>query len=247
MIKITEKTYGDIVKKVGQEKMNKIEQNNNKPATSEIVKVQPTRKESTFDHNTAKIIILHNSITSMLCKSLENAFEIGRLLFEQKEKIKSANGKFSSWAIDKLPFSARTAQRYMKLYQYQEALIENKAQTITEAYHYLFDQPISDEVIEVDDGVKVGYIHIKEEVDLEKIKLPSKRKKGMQLKLKLCHSMINELVKNNGLSHGRCAGRYSKVVIEMCSNDSTLKRIGELISVMEKDMMPGGKIIFYKP
>ena len=245
MIKITEKTYGDIVKKVGQEKMNKIEQNNNKPATSEIVKVQPTRKESTFDHNTAKIIILHNSITSMLCKSLENAFEIGRLLFEQKEKITSTNGKFTSWASDKLPFSIRSAQRYMKLYQYQDVLTENNIQTITDAYSYIFGEPTSDEIIDADDSLNTTDITVKASVSLDKLKLPKRNAKGLMTKLVLTKSNIDDLISGSGYQD--CQGKYIKIVVELKSGNIHNKRIGDFVCAAEKYLKHGGKIIFYKP
>jgi len=266
MKKLSSKQYEQLAEQVGLEKMSQIErasgytdtplqkkaeklkqeQEKNNDIEKKATRVVVSRKkdQEAFESNTENIIRLHISIADMLSQSLVTATEIGRLLFEQKRVIK--HGEFSNWVEAHLPFKLRTAQRYMKLHQYKETLNEKGVNSITEAYHYLFDQPISDEIIEVDDSLSDSYVYIKETVNLDKIELPKKRKKGLQHKYKLNNNLIDQILNSNSILPTGREGRYSKIVIELCKHDPTLMRIGELVVAIEKFLMPGGKIIFFK-
>ncbi len=244
-IQVSGKAYKDIVKKVGKEKMAELERNSNEPSTSgEIVKVKVERKENALDKNTAKIEELHNTIVGMLCKSLEKAIEIGGLMFEQKEIVQKNDVKYTRWAKEHLPFNIRTAQRYMKLYLYREALRETEVKTITEAYAYIFGEPTSDEIIDADDSMDTTDISVKASVNLDKLELPKKKAKGMMKKLVLTNANIDGMI--SGRWYKDCQGMYVKIVVELKSGSVINKRIGEFVCAAEKYLRPGGKIIFHK-
>ena len=223
MINVNEKTFRDIVKKVGPEKMKAASVDISctsahdsqapppTPSTNQIVKVQVERKENALEKNTARIEQLHNSIVGMLCKSLESAIEIGGLLFEQKEIIKQGGREFTRWVSKHLPFSTRTAQRYIKLYQYRDALHEGQVKTITEAYAHIFREPISDEVIDTDDSLNTTDITVQASVNLDKIELPKKKARGQVRKLVLNQSTIDNLI--SGYGYQDCQGQIIKFII----------------------------------
>ena len=64
-----------------------------------------------------KINELHNRLSGGLKKTVEWAIEIGRLLAEEKEKCE--HGKWLEWVDSNCVFKEKTAQRYLKLYEYR--------------------------------------------------------------------------------------------------------------------------------
>ena len=256
MSKVNEKTFLDIVKKVGPEKMKAASVDIScasahdtqapplPPSNNEVVKVQVERKENVLEKKTARIEQLHNSIVGMLCKSLEKAIEIGGLLLEQKEIVIQDGDLFTRWAYEHLPFNVRTAQRYMKLYEYREAFRKGQVKTITEAYTYIFGEPVSDGVIDADDSLNTTDIRVEATVNLDEPTLPKKRAKGMMRKLGLSKSNIDNLISGHGYQD--CQGMYIKFVVELKSGSVHNKRIGDFVCAAEKYLKPGGKIIFHK-
>ena len=256
MIKVNKKTFRDIVKKVGPEKMkapgvgiscdsaHDSQAPPLPPPKTEVVKVQVDRKENVLEKSTARIEQLHNSIVGMLCKSLDSAIEIGGLLFEQKEIVKQDGSLFTRWANKHLPFNVRTAQRYMKLYEYGDALRKDKVKTITEAYAYIFREPTSDEVIDADDSLNTTDITVEASVSLDEPTLPKKKARGMMGKLVLDQSAIDNLI--SGYGYRDCQGLYVKFIIELKKSNLHNQLIGDFVCAAEKYLKPGGKIIFHK-
>ena len=256
MINVNEKTFRDIVKKVGPDKMKAAgvdisctSAKDSKepplpPPKKEIVKVQVERKENVLEKNTVRIEQLHNSIFGMLCKSLDKAIEIGALLLEQKRIVKQDGDLFTRWAREHLPFKVRTAQRYMKLYDYRDALREGKVKTITEAYAHIFGESTSDEVNDADDSLNTTDIRVEASVSLDEPTLPKKKAKGMMRKLVLNQSAIDNLI--SGYGYQDCQGMYTKFVLELRSGNVHNKQIGDFVCAAEKYLKPGGKIIFHK-
>jgi len=80
----------------------------------------------------AEIIRKHLEFELSLKTSLTIAIELGELLTKQKEGIE--HGSFTTWVEQNLPFSVRTAQNYMKLFNKREILEEAKPKDITTAY-----------------------------------------------------------------------------------------------------------------
>ena len=244
MIKVSQKSYKDIVEKVGKDKMDELTRTSKKPTTKEIVKVQAGGQESNLQQNKAKIIQLHESIVSALVRSLEDALAIGGLLFEQKEIVKRADRRFTQWVRDNLPFSLRTAERYMKLYQYREALHDSSVTTITEAYAHIHGEPISDEIVDADDSLKTSDIVVTASVNLDELTLPKKKAKGLVQKLTLTKASIEDMV--SGSIYQNRQGCYMKFIVELSGGNVHNKRIGEFVCAAERYLRPGGKIIFYK-
>lgn len=84
--------------------------------------------------NTAKKINeLHDSLMGQLKRTIETAIEIGQLLTEKKAELK--HGEFGQWIQDNLVFTDRTAQRYIKLFENKEKVLQ--AGNVTEAYKML--------------------------------------------------------------------------------------------------------------
>jgi hypothetical protein len=244
MINVNEKTYKDIVRTVGKDKMMKIEQDSNRSPAQEIVTVQATRMTNTLEQNTAKIIELHNGICDMLVKGLDDALQIGELLFAQKEIVKRDGGLFTGWAKDNLPFSLRTAQRYMRLLHYVDALRQNNIKTLTDAYAHITGEPITDEIIDADDSLETDDIVVEATVDLDTLDLPKKKAKGLMTKYYLSKSNIDDFVSGRAFQ-GR-EGRFRKIVVELKCGNIQSKHIGEFVCAAEKYLKPGGKLIFYK-
>ena len=256
MINVNKKTFQDIVKKVGPEKMKAAGVDIScasaddsqapplQPPKKEAVKVRVNRKEGVLEETTAKIEQLHNSIVGMLSKSLEKAIEIGGLLLEQKEIVKQDGGKYTRWAYKHLPFNIRTAQRYMKLYDYKEALREGNVKTITEAYAHIFKEPTSDEVIDIDDSLNMTDITVEASVNLDEPTLPKKKACGMMRNLVLNQSVIDNL--RSGYGYRDCQGMYVKFIVELKRGNLHNKLIGDFVCAAEKYLKPGGKIIFHK-
>ena len=79
---------------------------------------------------------LHNEIAGYMRMSLKAAIEIGRLLNEQKAEL--AHGEFTPWVEVNLPFTMRTAQRYMRAYQRRDEIAKSdNVSVLTEAYRLL--------------------------------------------------------------------------------------------------------------
>lgn len=244
MIKVSEKTYKDIIKNVGKDKMAEIEQDSDKSPVQETVTVQATRKTNTLEQNTTKIIELHNGICDMLAKGLDDAIQIGELLFAQKKIVKHDGGRFTEWASDNLPFSVRTAQRYMKVFRYVDELRKSDIKTLTDAYAHINGEPITDEIVDADDSLKTDDITVITSVDLDTLKLPQKKAKGLMTKYTLNNSRIDDFV--SGRTFQGREGRFRKIVVELKCGNIHNKRIGEFVCAAEKYLKPGGKLIFHK-
>ena len=250
MIEVTEKVYKDIEEKVGKKKMREVISGtltNAKPNTKPK-KDKKFTMPNQLENNTTNIIQLHNSILTKLEESLADAITIGGLLFEQKKLVK--HGQFTKWVKENLPFKIRTAQRYMKLAAYQEALEEKGVTSITDAYYHVFSEPISDEIMEADDGLATSIVTTTQSVDLDKIKLPKKTPKGLVSKIGLDKDTVNDVVNGTGLGWENCKGTYSKIIVEIRGNSKERmkhkEQMGEFIIAVGDYLRKGGKLIFVK-
>lgn len=244
MINVSENAYKGIVKKVGKAKMAKIERDSIKASAQETVPVQAKRKTNTLEQNTAKIVELHDGICDMLVRSLDNALQIGELLFKQKEIVKRDGGLFTKWAADHLPFSIRTAQRYMKLFLYVDELKKNDIETLTDAYAHINGEPITDEIVDADDSLKTSDLRVVASVDLDTLDLPKKKAKGLVRKFHLTQANIDGFIE--GDFYKDCQGRFAKIVLDMRRGNALNYRMGEFLATAEKYLKPGGKVIFHK-
>jgi hypothetical protein len=82
-----------------------------------------------------EITRLHSEIAGHMRMSLEKAIRIGELLREQKSKQK--HGSFTSWVVNNVPFTHRTAQMYMKLYNSRDKLKNESVSLLKDAYQLL--------------------------------------------------------------------------------------------------------------
>jgi len=89
-----------------------------------------------------QIVTLHQEIAGHLKLSLEKAIRIGELLTEQKGSLK--HGEFTPWVAANLPFTDRTARRYMKLYTERDKLKTDSVSDLSGAYKLLAEpKPIT--------------------------------------------------------------------------------------------------------
>lgn len=103
------------------------------------------------DTNQAAGVInrLHGEIVSAMKTSLEKAFQIGELLCREKTKL--GHGMFGPWCASSLPFSQRTAGRFMRLHLDRDRLKLDSVTNLTEAYRLLADEKCNTHVTFSDD------------------------------------------------------------------------------------------------
>ncbi|MCJ7635811.1 hypothetical protein MUP77_25895, partial [Candidatus Bathyarchaeota archaeon] len=158
--------------------------------------------------------------------------------------VKRDGGLFTGWAKDNLPFSVRTAQRYMKLFLYREELGQNNIKTLADAYAHINGEPTTDEIVDADDSLNTDDIVVKATVDLDTLDLPKKKAKGLMTKFQLTQGNIDGFI--NGEFYKDCQGRCAKIVLNMRGGNILNYRMGEFLATAEKYLKPGGKIIFHK-
>lgn len=90
-----------------------------------MTKVLSTEVKSTSDPDAKRIARLHNSIVFLGNETLFIAVKCGELLAKKKRAV--AHGQWLAWIDANLPFTARTAQRYIQVWENR-----NEAQTIYE-------------------------------------------------------------------------------------------------------------------
>jgi len=94
--------------------------------------------EKDMDPDVAKAIALHESIGINLKNAVRSAISLGELLSSKKGKL--AHGQFTTWVESNLPFTLRTAQRYMKLYDFREKLNTTGLSLLEDAYKFIAEQ-----------------------------------------------------------------------------------------------------------
>ncbi len=193
--------------------------------------------------NKKTIIYFHDSIMNSLRESLNNALGVGALLVRQKELVEKF--EFGNWINKNLPFSVRTAQRYMQLYEYKEVLLKNNIETITDAYAYIFNEPVSDNVAEVDDATKVEHPVRTKHPDIDKPPKPKRPTQGPASEVVISKKLIADMKKGNYPYKGR-KGCYGKFIVEISNNMQDRDMITEWVLEAQKYLRPGGKIIFVK-
>jgi hypothetical protein len=80
-----------------------------------------------------QIITLHSEIRRHVGTMVQKAIHLGELLIAQKQKMQ--HGQFTQWIEKNLPFSARTAQNYMRLYRRREEIKNEKVSLLSDAYN----------------------------------------------------------------------------------------------------------------
>lgn len=93
---------------------------------------------SVEDSTEGRIVKLHERIHESMRRSVVDAIEIGRLLLEKRTQL--AHGLFMRWIGKELPFSPRTARRYMQLYEERDNLVN--VSSLTDAYRVLADTAV---------------------------------------------------------------------------------------------------------
>lgn len=90
---------------------------------------------------TEEIIKEHIRLQKMQLGSLEIAISIGAMLSQKKEEAE--HGSFTGWIQENLPFSIRTAQKYMSVFSHKKQFHELGADGLNEAY--LLISPVKEE------------------------------------------------------------------------------------------------------
>ena len=196
--------------------------------------------------NTKLIAQLHDDVQECMRIGLEKAMQIGELLFEQKKRIK--HGKFTRWVAEFLPFSSRTAQNYMRLYNYKKKLWDTGVTSLSEAYAALKGEAAPDEVIDADDSVGTGgKLVIKDTgINIDNMMLPKKKAEGRVKELVVDQEVIDR-IREQDFPFEHSKGKYLKIVVSVpnrnvCKSDI----VGEFVLEASKLLKPGGKLIFHK-
>lgn len=92
-----------------------------------------------------EIIQKHLEFQSRQLGTLHLAIEVGEMLTEQKENFE--HGEFTPWLQENLPFSIRTAQKYMSIYSNKDKFERLGADGLSEAY--LMISPEKEEIQDV--------------------------------------------------------------------------------------------------
>ena len=209
-----------------------------------VVKVDAKRMENNTELITENINKLHDAINKNLRQSLTDAKKIGKLLFEQKDIIKSQKGSFTQWAEDNLSFSVRTAQRYMQLYQFSTTLSRKQVKTITDAYAHIAGEPVSDEIVDANDSTVLPEAVVKGNMDLDELVLPAKEAKGLARKFVLTKGNIEGFI--DGPLYNNCQGKFTKIIIQVKTENIQNIRINDFVCAGMKYLKRGGKLIFHK-
>jgi len=82
-----------------------------------------------------EIVRLHHKVAADLRQSLAKAIRIGALLRKQKDSLKP--GDFTPWVKANLPFTDKTARRYVTVYEKRDNLKADTVFDLREAYKLL--------------------------------------------------------------------------------------------------------------
>ena len=85
-----------------------------------------------FQADAAKITQLHKSILHHARASLKEAIEVGRILMKVKNNLE--HGEWLPWLKANVPFSERTTQRYISVYDRRAELKSVTMTDLTDAY-----------------------------------------------------------------------------------------------------------------
>jgi len=85
---------------------------------------------------------LHGEIHRDAQSLLEKVIEAGQILTEVKGSL--PHGDFTQWVNDKVVFSMRTAQRYMKIYSHREELKNDSVSLLNDAHKMLTASAITE-------------------------------------------------------------------------------------------------------
>lgn len=103
----------------------------NKYDSVNLVRIGQEKKETlSAEPAVKKITNLYKAVSENMQDSLEKLSEIGKLLTEQKENTE--HGKFTEWVEKNLPFGIRQAQKYMRLFENGNLLINANSNSLLE-------------------------------------------------------------------------------------------------------------------
>lgn len=193
-----------------------------------------------------QIISLHADITTYQKKSFDNAIRIGEILFSMKEKnIKRR--MLGKWMEQNLPFSIRTGQRYMQVYEHREELAKKNINNLADAYLELAGEPLPDEIVEVDDSTNTDgkWKIIATQVDVDNIKLPKKKVKGLKKTTEITQDLVDHMEAAKGQFDG-AQGRYAKFVVNIPTKSESKILLSRFVIAVDKLLKRGGKLIFVK-
>jgi hypothetical protein len=110
-----------------------------KPFALETLKIGTMDGEGVMDalaqNRAMEITALHNELKGLFKVCLQKAIRLGELLTEQKEAL--PHGEWTPWIEANLPFSERTARRYMRLFKERALLKTDTMSGLTSAYRLL--------------------------------------------------------------------------------------------------------------
>jgi hypothetical protein len=181
--------------------------------------------------------------------SLEKAINIGKLLFEQKKRIRK--GGFTYWfEKNNMPFTIRTAQNYMKLFHHEEQLRDQKVTSLSNAYALISGDPMPEEVISATDSTNFpndGWSIVSSKVSLDGFEMPKKRPKGFVGKVQIDKELVTRMVNEEYPFEGR-KGKYMKLVVDIPNSNKSMdpKLLGDFLYNACDFLKEGGKLIFHK-
>lgn len=107
---------------------------------------------------TAEIRRLHEEVRMHARFALEHAIELGALLQKQRDVTK--HGDWLPWIKANLPFDARTAENYLRVYKERDFLKSENVSNLAEAYRTLAESAAAKRVGTADDGLNRWERHL---------------------------------------------------------------------------------------
>lgn len=86
---------------------------------------------------TTEIIRLHQELIGLAGRSLDLAIHLGELLTTKKAALK--HGEWTNWMTANLPFSPRTGQNYIRLYEQRDRIKNENVSDLSDAYRLMIE------------------------------------------------------------------------------------------------------------
>lgn len=202
-----------------------------------------------IDNGVKMIEQKYTHLQSSLYTALIDAADIGDLLYHIKSLLKF--GELTPWVEATMPFHPRTGQNYMALARHRKDLLRKGITSIVDAYAAIRGVPTPDEFIDSDDSPNTDdriddrIVVESSIVNLDDIKLPTKRAQGAMDKAVVCEETI-AAIKEQTFPYENSKETYKKIVINLPVSKGNEHLIGEFVIAAQTLLQPGGKIIFHR-
>ena len=217
------------------------EMRHGKPKPEKIIAVRHLNnaKDLSLVESDFKMIVqIQESFRRNVETALMQAAQMGGLLFRIKSLLKF--GEFQKWCRKTLPFTVRTAEKYMLLHHHYPELLRQGVSSISGGYAAINGEASPIEHVDTDDNIDYPKPAVKATVNLDNLKLPKKRAKGPWRDLHIDKETISKMATWGNAS---CV----KIIVKIPINKEAEKLMGEFVVAAQRVLEPGGKLILHLP